>query len=203
MNYKMKESIKTLKKINFLTELEKKQIISQNVISKNILVSLGMVNALLKKAISKGLVKAKSAPYKRYIYYLTKQGFSEKSNLVREYLEDSLGFYKKAKKSYCEILIRLTKQKIYIVGNGDLADISKLASIETNIKILSHLKINKNSKLVLPSGKILKHTNKNIYLIVETKHPQKTYDYLKKQVPLNCIVYPNILHISDFNADEI
>ncbi len=202
MNTKMKESIKILKKINFFTELEKKKIVSQNVISKNILVSLGMVNALLKKAILKGLVKAKSAPYKRYIYYLTKQGFSEKSNLVREYLDDSLEFYKNAKKAYCDILIKLTKKKIFIVGTGDLEDISKLAAIQMNVDICDRLKVNKNNKLVLTSEKILKHTNKNVYLIIETKNPQKIYDLLKKQVPRNCIFHPKFLHISDFKAED-
>ena len=90
-----------------------------------------------------------------------------------------------------------------IVGSGDLGDISKLAAIEINVKISDHLIINKNNKFVLTSGKTLKHTNKNAYLIIETKSPQKVYDCLKKQVPLNCIFYPNILHISNFKAEEV
>ena len=110
----MNENLKKIKKINFLSELEKNEIVSQNVISKKIFVSLGMVNALLKKAISKGFVKAKSAPYKRYIYYLTKQGFTEKSKLVREYLEDSLSFFNKTKLLYTEMFQKI-KNKKYIL----------------------------------------------------------------------------------------
>jgi len=200
MNVIMSESLKKIKKINFLSELEKKEIISQNVISKKIFVSLGMVNALLKKAISKGFVKAKSAPYKRYIYYLTKQGFTEKSNLVREYLEDSLSFFKKTKLLYSEIFKKIKNKNIYIVGEGDLVDVSKLAAIEANIALNGHLII-KNKKLVILSGEFEKHTNNSAYVIVESKLPQGVYDDLKKIVPYNSIFHPKILHISDFEAE--
>ena len=200
MNFTMSETLKKIKKINFLSELEKNQIVSQNVISKKIFVSLGMVNALLKKAISKGFVKAKSAPYKRYIYYLTKQGFTEKSNLVREYLEDSLSFFKKTKLLYSEIFKKIKNKKIYIIGEGDLVDVSRLAAIETNVSIAGHLII-KNKKLVILSGKFEKHTNDSVYIIVESKLPQGVYDSLKKIVPYNSIFHPKILHISDFEAE--
>ena len=200
MNIIVSENLKKIKKINFLSELEKKEIISQNVISKKIFVSLGMVNALLKKAISKGFVKAKSAPYKRYIYYLTKQGFTEKSNLVREYLEDSLSFFKKTKLLYSEIFKKIKNKNIYIVGEGDLVDVSKLAAIEANIALNGHLII-KNKKLVILSGEFEKHTNNSAYVIVESKLPQGVYDDLKKIVPYNSIFHPKILHISDFEAE--
>ena len=93
MNVIMEANLKISKIINFFSQLEKKKIISQSKLAKNVLISLGMANAILKKAISKGYVKVKAAPYKRYVYYLTKKGFSEKSNLVQEYLEDSLNFF--------------------------------------------------------------------------------------------------------------
>ena len=48
------------------------------------------VNALIKKFLNKG-VKVRQAPYKRFIYYLTPEGFSE-VKLVLEYVTDSLSF---------------------------------------------------------------------------------------------------------------
>ncbi len=104
-------NVKKSKKIHFFSILEKKEIISQSRLANKVLISLGMVNSLLKKAISKGYVKAKAAPYKRYVYYLTKQGFTEKSRLIREYLESSLVFFKQAKKNYSKILNDLKKKK--------------------------------------------------------------------------------------------
>ena len=196
----MNENLKKIKKINFLSELEKNEIVSQNVISKKIFVSLGMVNALLKKAISKGFVKSKSAPYKRYIYYLTKQGFTEKSKLVREYLEDSLSFFNKTKLLYTEMFQKIKNKKIYIVGEGDLVDVCRLSSIEAGVTIKGHLII-KNKKLVTVSGEFEKHNNNFVYVIVESKLPQDVYNNLKKIVPYNSIFHPKILHISDFEAE--
>ena len=160
-----------------------------------------MANAILKKAISKGYVKVKAAPYKRYVYYLTKKGFSEKSNLVQEYLEDSLNFFKQAKRSYIEIFKKLKNKKIYIVGKGDLVDVSKLAAIEINVKLAGHLIINEKKKLKVISGKLEKHNKTVVYVMVESKIPQAIYDDLKKIVKSNSIFHPKILHISDFEAN--
>ena len=131
MNFNMDFNVKTSKIINFFSQLEKKEIISQSNLAKSVLISLGMANAILKKAISKGYVKAKAAPYKRYIYYLTKEGFTEKSRLVREYLDSSLNFFQKAKQAYLEILIEIKKRRfdIVLVGEGDLEDICKLSML--------------------------------------------------------------------------
>ena len=200
MNIKMENNLKISKIINFFSQLEKKEIISQSKLAKNVLISLGMANAILKKAISKGYVKAKAAPYKRYVYYLTKKGFSEKSNLVQEYLENSLNFFKKAKRLYVDIFKKLKNKKIYIVGKGDLVDVSKLAAIEINVKLAGHLIINEKKKLKLIFGKHEKYNETVVYVIVESKTPQATYDDLKKIVAPNSIFHPKILHISDFET---
>ena len=59
MNFNMDFNVKTSKIINFFSQLEKKEIISQSNLAKSVLISLGMANAILKKAISKGYVKAR------------------------------------------------------------------------------------------------------------------------------------------------
>jgi DNA-binding MarR family transcriptional regulator len=83
--------------IEFLTSLEEGTVISQMTLSQRINVSVGLINALIKRAVRKGYVKVKSAPYKRYAYYLTPKGFAEKSRLVAQYLEISLGFFRQAR----------------------------------------------------------------------------------------------------------
>ena len=132
---------------------------------------------------------------------MTKKGFSEKSNLVQEYLEDSLNFFKQAKRSYIEIFKKLKNKKIYIVGKGDLVDVSKLAAIEINVKLAGHLIINEKKKLKVISGKLEKHNKTVVYVMVESKIPQAIYDDLKKIVKSNSIFHPKILHISDFEAN--
>ena len=54
-----------------------------------------------------GCMKARQAPYKRYAYYLTPEGFVEKSRLVGEYLQSSLEFFRKARGQYTKSSNRL------------------------------------------------------------------------------------------------
>lgn len=191
-------NVKTSKIINFFSQLEKKEIISQSNLAKSVLISLGMANAILKKAISKGYVKAKAAPYKRYIYYLTKEGFTEKSRLVREYLDSSLNFFQKAKQAYLEILIEIKKRRfdIVLVGEGDLEDICKLSMLHENIKECGHLKFNKQKTLEYRFNKMKKNSKKLAFVIVESKDPQLIYDELFNMFNTTNIYFPKFLHIS-------
>ena len=191
-------NVKTSKIINFFSQLEKKEIISQSNLAKSVLISLGMANAILKKAISKGYVKAKAAPYKRYIYYLTKEGFTEKSRLVREYLDSSLIFFQKAKQAYLEILIEIKKRRfdIVLVGEGDLEDICKLSMLHENIKERAHLKFNKQKTLEYRFNKMKKNSKKLAFVIVESKDPQLIYDELFNMFNTTNIYFPKFLHIS-------
>jgi len=59
---------------------------SQRRLASELGVALGLVNAYLKRCINKGLVKVSEAPARRYAYYLTPHGFTEKSRLTVEYL---------------------------------------------------------------------------------------------------------------------
>ena len=55
---------------------------SQRRIAEDLGIALGLVNAYLKRCVKKGLVKVSQAPARRYAYYLTPQGFAEKSRLT-------------------------------------------------------------------------------------------------------------------------
>src|SRR3972149_9861076 len=57
---------------------------SQRRLASELGIALGLVNAYLKRCIKKGLVKVSEAPARRYAYYLTPQGFAEKSRLTVE-----------------------------------------------------------------------------------------------------------------------
>jgi hypothetical protein len=86
-------------------------------------VALGLFNACLKRAIKKGLVKLGQAPARRYAYYLTPQGFSEKSRLTIEYLSSTFSLFRKSqggiKEEYGRIFERaraLGFQRVALAG---------------------------------------------------------------------------------------
>src|SRR6266849_5206268 len=70
---------------------------SQRLMAAELGIALGLVNAYLKRCVKKGHVKMQDAPARRYAYYLTPQGFAEKSRLTVQYLLDSFSFFRLAK----------------------------------------------------------------------------------------------------------
>src|ERR1700756_5143256 len=92
--------------LGLLSSVESDGARSQRRIAAELGVALGLVNAYLKRSIKKGLVKVGQAPARRYAYYLTPQGFSEKSRLTIEYLSSSFSLFRKAKEDYGKVFDR-------------------------------------------------------------------------------------------------
>src|ERR1700757_3071756 len=83
--------------LGLLNSVESDGARSQRRIAAELGIALGLVNAYLKRCVKKGLVKVHDAPARRYAYYLTPQGFAEKSRLTVQYLSDSFSFFRLAK----------------------------------------------------------------------------------------------------------
>ena len=113
---------------------------SQRRIAAELGIALGLVNAYLKRCIKKGLVKVHDVPTRRYAYYLTPQGFAEKSHLTVQYLSDSFSFFRKAK-SDCASVFELAKAKgfnrLVLAGQSDLAEIAILCAVEAGVTIVA------------------------------------------------------------------
>src|SRR4051812_34363576 len=77
---------------------------SQRRIAEELGIALGLVNAYLKRCVKKGLVKVSEAPARRYAYYLTPQGFAEKSRLTVDYLSSSFSFFRRARADCSRVL---------------------------------------------------------------------------------------------------
>src|SRR5262249_33518490 len=122
---------KSTSELEFLTAIERGEVVTQMTLRKRIGVSIGLVNALLKRGMRNGYVKARKVPFRRYAYYVTPKGFSEKSRLVAIYLENSLTFFRGARSQYAEIFenARIAGlSRLVLVGGGELAEIAVLAA---------------------------------------------------------------------------
>src|SRR5215813_4088880 len=125
--------------LGLLDAVEQNRAQSQRLLASELGIALGLVNAYLKRCIKKGLVKVRSAPARRYAYYLTPQGFAEKSRLTVEYLSYSLRFFREAKTDCSELFKAASARgvkKILFVGQTDLAEIAALCTIEHGIEIV-------------------------------------------------------------------
>ena len=113
---------------------------SQRNIAGELGIALGLVNAYLKRCVKKGLVKVHDAPARRYAYYLTPQGFAEKSRLTVQYLSSSFSFFRLAKAD-CVRVFESAKasgfNRLALAGKSDLAEIALLCAIETGVEIIA------------------------------------------------------------------
>lgn len=114
-----------------LLEIEKDPSVSQKRISESVGVSVGMVNWHIKRCVTKGLIKLQQAPVRRYLYYLTPEGFAEKANLTAEYLKASFDIFSTGRQQY-ESLFQLCASQgwhsIILVGRCELTELALLVS---------------------------------------------------------------------------
>jgi DNA-binding MarR family transcriptional regulator len=113
---------------------------SQRRIAAELGIALGLVNAYLKRCIKKGLVKVHDAPARRYAYYLTPQGFAEKSRLTVQYLSNSFSFFRLAKSDCARVLEEARVKgfnRLVLAGRSDLAEIAILCAVEAGVTIVA------------------------------------------------------------------
>jgi hypothetical protein len=115
---------------------------SQRRIASELGIALGLVNAYLKRCVKKGLVKVSEAPARRYAYYLTPQGFAEKSRLTIEYLTSSLSLFRRARSDCADVFAYARSRgmtRVVVAGISDLAEIARICALESGVEIVAVL----------------------------------------------------------------
>ena len=124
--------------LGLLESVERDGGTSQRRLASELGIALGLVNAYLKRCVKKGLVKVAHAPARRYAYYLTPQGFAEKSRLTVEYLSYSFSFFRSARADCAAALEQASARgwtRIALAGVSDLAEISTICALESGVAI--------------------------------------------------------------------
>lgn len=185
--------------LDFLSSLEAGREITQDTISKKISVSIGFVNALIKKFLNKGIIKAQQAPYKRFVYYLTPDGFTEKSKLVLEYLNDSLSLFRSIRKELNFIFSSERNVSFILYGISEISEIAILSANETGGKIEGVVDVNikKREYFGVPVlDKLPKDLRGKKIIICCSKNAQKIYFDLNEKYGNQKIITINTLFVS-------
>lgn len=178
-------------------------MVTQQMLTRDVGISVGLINALIKRAIKKGLVKAKQAPYKRYAYYLTPQGFAEKGRLIAQYLNVSLDLFRKARDQYSDILREISRSgragRVVLVGGGELAEIAVLAAVGEDVSLLA---------IVDPGANVPKRYGVQVVgsidelglidaaIVTDLQCPQETFEALCSKLPVEKVFAPEFLRIT-------
>jgi DNA-binding MarR family transcriptional regulator len=174
--------------VHLLTEIERNPSFTQRGLASDLGIALGLMNQYLKRCVYKGWVRASQISPRRITYFLTPEGFKEKSVMVGEYLARSLTFFRDAR-IQCEEAFATCKAQgwgyVGLVGAGDLADIARLVAQGTGIKTR-----------VVSSTIDLKAFD--AVLLTDIVDPQGTYESVMMQKPIDSerLLTIQLLHIS-------
>lgn len=124
--------------LQILHELANDDSLTQRDLSSRLGIALGLVNSYIKNLVKKGYITVKAIPTKRYAYYLTPKGFSEKTRLTYHMLQDYTNIYRQARKNLHTLFRELQEQGVKTVvfaGADEVAEIAYLTLQETNLKL--------------------------------------------------------------------
>lgn len=125
--------------LRLLSSIERDSAITQRKLAGHLGIALGLANTYLRRCVRKGFVKATRVPLNRYAYYLTPQGFSEKSRLTASYFAASLDFFRRARGDCRMLLVQCAADgwsRVALYGAGDLAEIAILSAGEAGIEVV-------------------------------------------------------------------
>lgn len=131
--------------LGLLASIERDSAVTQRKIAGDLGIALGLANAYLRRCVRKGLVKVSQVPLNRYAYYLTPQGFLEKSRLTAEYLAVSFNFFRRARADCAALLAACAGdgwRRAALYGAGELAEIAVLSAADAGIEIVAVIDAN-------------------------------------------------------------
>jgi DNA-binding MarR family transcriptional regulator len=194
--------------LELLAAVEERADLSQRGLAQRMGVALGLTNAYLKRAMGKGLIKVRQAPARRYLYYLTPQGFAEKARLTREYLSDSFHFFRRVRGECDEHFARAAAQgwrQVLVVGVSELAEIATLAAREHDVTLVAVLDPGRNTER-FAGMKVVRSLAEagpfDAIFLADTDAPQASFDALSAQVDAARILTPRMLRVAREAAAE-
>lgn len=188
--------------LGLLNAIEADSAVTQRSVAQELGIALGLANAYLKRCARKGLIKVQQVPANRFAYYLTPQGFAEKSRLTAEYLTISFNFFRSARSQCAEVLDGCAARgwrRIALAGVGDLGEIATLCANDCRIEVAGFVDaaVSEPRFAGLPVVDRLDALGPvDGVMITDFRNPQATFDALVRAMPADRVVAPPLLHIS-------
>ena len=205
----MSGDVKSNWELEFLTAIERGEVVTQMTLRKRIGVSIGLINAMLKRGIRNGYVKARKAPFKRYAYCVTPKGFSEKSRLLAIHLHNSLTFFRVARSEYADIFARARTEgqtRLVLMGSGELAEIAILAAWGEGFTPLALIdsESNQDKHFGVRVIRSLEEIGScDAVVITDSRTPQESYEDMRERLPEAQVLAPALLKITRDRSDLI
>lgn len=193
--------------LGVLSVIEEDDRATQRAISQELGIALGLTNAYLKKCVRKGYVKVRQIPANRYAYYLTPQGFAEKSRLTAEYLSISFRFFRSSREQCTGLLEECARKRwtrIALAGCGDLAQITTLCVRDIDgleiVGIVDTAKAGEEEPrrfAGLPVvGRLTDLAKVHAVVITDIQNAQRVFEELSREIPPERVLTAPLLKVS-------
>jgi DNA-binding MarR family transcriptional regulator len=194
--------------LGILNAIHENERITQRTVAQDLGIALGLTNAYLKRCVKKGLIKVSQAPANRYAYYLTPQGFSEKSRLSAKYLSDSFRFFRDARSQCTEALNEASRRgwnRIALYGASELTEVASLCQVSgVEIVAIVDPSHTQTSFAHLPVVRTIGEAGDiDALLLTALSNPQAVYNTLVRKYPAGRVIVPGLLRISEPPVDEV
>ena len=196
--------------LGLLESVERNGGRSQRHLASELGIALGLVNAYLKRCIKKGLVKVAHAPTRRYAYYLTPQGFAEKSRLTIEYLTSSFSFFRQARADCAQTLATAHENgwsRIALAGISDLAEIAVICAFERQITIVCVVDCDSTATAFM--GAPVVHAFDALagavdaIIVTDLRRARETFDAAAAHFGREHVLAPTLLGVRSEAAEEV
>ncbi|MEO5335309.1 MAG: winged helix-turn-helix transcriptional regulator [Magnetospirillum sp. WYHS-4] len=188
--------------LGLLNAIHENSAMTQRSMAKDLGIALGLANAYLKRCVRKGLVKVQQVPANRYAYYLTPQGFAEKSQLTARYLSMSFDFFRHARTQCGEVYTQCAQQgwrRIALAGVGDLGEIATLCARDAEVDLVGFLDAAADTSHFagLP---VAVHPDElgavDAIVVTDLGAPQETFERMTRLFAAERVLAPRLLHVS-------
>jgi DNA-binding Lrp family transcriptional regulator len=185
-----------LRNLQLLEEVAKDSNTSQRKLSNHLGVALGVTNACLKKMVRKGHIKVKGINHKRIAYYLTPEGFSEKTRLTYHFLQYTVNYYINLKKNISSKLDAISMtgiKRLLFYGAGEVMEVAFICLHETELQLLGIVddsEAKQEKKLFgfsIQKSEVIKDLNPEAILITSIRYKDRILEKLENDKELQGI----------------
>ena len=193
--------------LDLLNAVDDEMVISQAALGERLGVAAGLVNFMMKRAIGKGLVTVEKVPARRYAYLLTPKGFAEKARLVADYMNTSMGMFRKVRADFADIFSGSVSSgsgeaQFVVVGDLEMAEVALLEALRCDIDLAAVI-CGKTNRGNLGAVKILSNVehlpkalaDNAIFIVADIYHAQAQYDALVERYDRKRVLALQSLHV--------
>ena len=176
--------------VQILSEIECNSFFTQRTLANELGIALGMINQYLKHCVTKGWIRVSHVSPRRIKYFITPEGFQEKSRMIAAYLSRSMTFFRDARAQIVlsfQSALDSNATTVGLVGKGDLADIALLVAQGSPLKVV-----------LLQPGQ--DYTPFDMLMVTDIVEPQRIYNELADHVDAQKIITLDLLHINRTQA---